>query len=94
MEDIKAIILTVLGILLVIALLPYLFWLAIILAVVIIIVVIYSRYKINKYTRDFEQQTQDFNAYQDTYQDPNMNQRPHDDDVIDVEYTQQEDDDD
>ena len=84
MRDIRALLITLLGVIIFIALLPTLLWLLAIVFVIFIIFLIYSRVKYRRMFRDatmFEEEEY-----------TNTRQRNIDPDVIDVEYTQKDED--
>ena len=86
MRDISSILLTILGVALFIFFLPTLLWLLLILVVVIVVYVMYQKHKYNKYRNDFME-----DSSQETYY-TSQNTNTSDDDVIDVEFSESEED--
>lgn len=91
MRDIRALLIMVLGVIIFIALLPALLWLFAIILILIANFAIYSRVKYRRMMKDAQEQFKDM--YQDDYTNNRQNSnRNIDPDVIDVEYTEKEDD--
>lgn len=91
MRDIRALLIMVLGVIIFIALLPALLWLFAIILILIAIFAIYSRVKYLRMMKNAQEQFKDM--YQDDYTNNRQNSnRNIDPDVIDVEYTEKEDD--
>lgn len=90
MQNLGSLLLTLLGVILFIWLLPTLLWIVLIVAVVVLVYVNIQKAKYRKYMNDMEDATQDFREeYTSTYESKRSSSL--DSDVIDVEYTESED---
>ena len=92
MQNLTSFVITILGILLFIALLPALMWLFLILIVVVVVFFFVQRARYRKYMEKMEEEyTRNF-SQEDTFYQSNANQQRPNDDVIDVEYSESEED--
>lgn len=90
MQNLGSLLLTLLGVILFIWLLPTLLWIVLIVAVVVLVYVNIQKAKYRKYMNDMEDASQDFREeYTSTYESKRSSSL--DSDVIDVEYTESED---
>lgn len=89
MQNLTSLLLTLLGVLLFIWLLPALIWIVLIVAVVVIIYVNVQKAKYRKYMKDMEDSAQSFSEeFNSSY--THSGRSDIDSDVIDVEYTESE----
>lgn len=92
MKDIQSILITIIGIVLFITLLPTLLWLALIVAALVAVFVIYSRFKYKRYMKDVEKEFENAGYTQNTSSTFSKKDSRIKPDVIDVEYTEHEED--
>lgn len=89
MQNLGSLLLTLLGVILFIWLLPTLIWIVLIVAVVVLVYVNIQKAKYRKYMNDMEDAAQAFREdYTSTYKSKKTSSL--DSDVIDVEYTESE----
>lgn len=90
MQNLGSLLLTLLGVILFIWLLPTLLWIVLIVAVVVLVYVNIQKAKYRKYMNDMEDSAQGYREeYTSTYESKRSSSL--DSDVIDVEYTESED---
>lgn len=90
MQNLGSLLLTLIGIILFIWLLPTLLWIVLIIAIVVLVYVNIQKAKYRKYMNDMEDAAQEFEEkYTSTYESRRSSSI--DSDVIDVEYTESED---
>lgn len=92
MNDLRTILISVIGVVIFIALLPALLWLFVIVMVLIAIFVIYSRIKYNRYMKDVQKEFGESPFFNANGQEQPKQDNRIDKDVIDVEYTESDDD--
>ncbi len=91
MQNLTSLLLTILGIVLFITLLPALLWLFLILILVVVVYFVVQRARYRKYMEQMQDEfTKNF-SQEDTFYENKQNQhRPNQDDVIDVEFSESE----
>lgn len=90
MKELLNLVIFILGVALFIYLLPTLLWLAFVVLIVVTCYVIYQRYKYRHYQKEMEQMSDAFE--QTNYTSSNFTNQNIDSDVIDVEYSESEED--
>ena len=92
MDDLKTLLITILGVILFVAIFPYLVWLFIIIGIIILIAVIYIRHKYHQALKDANQNFNSTN--EENYDDPLRHSDNGLGDIIDAEYSEREESDD
>lgn len=91
MQNLGSLLLTIFGVILFIWLLPTLLWIIVIIGIVVFIYVNVQKAKYRNYMKDMEDASQDYTEeYTTTYESRSSSSK--DSDVIDVEYTESEED--